>query len=50
MAAGDRVATVPDRMAEHWRSAMFPLLNLFLSIHRILAEHDGMSPSVLLIY
>lgn len=50
MAPVDRVATVPDRMAAHWRSAMFPLLNLFLSTHRILAEHDGMNPSVLLIY
>jgi DNA-binding transcriptional ArsR family regulator len=50
MASGERVATVPDRMAAHWRSAMFPLLNLFLATHRILAEHDGMSPSVLLIY
>lgn len=50
MAAGDRVATVPDRMHPHWRSAMFPLLNMFLSTHRILSEHDGMSPSVLTIY
>ncbi|MDB5677967.1 hypothetical protein [Sphingomonas bacterium] len=50
MAAGDRVSTVPDRMQAHWRSAMFPLLNMFLSSHRILSEHEGMSPSVLLIY
>lgn len=50
MAAGDRVATVPDRMAAHWRLGMFPLINLFLSMHRTLSEHQNMSPSVLLIY
>ena len=50
MAAGDRVATVPDRMAAHWRAAIVPLLNLFLAMHRILSEHEGMSPSVMLIY
>lgn len=50
MTAGDRVATVPDRMATHWRAAIFPLLNLFLSMHQSLSEHEEMGPSVLLIY
>lgn len=50
MAAGDRVATVPDRMNAHWRAAIFPLLNLFLAMHRSLSEHEEMGPSVLLIY
>jgi DNA-binding transcriptional ArsR family regulator len=50
MAAGDRVATVPDRMTAHWRAAIFPLLNLFLAMHRSLSEHEEMTPSVLLIY
>ena len=50
MAPSDRVATVPDRMAAQWRSAMFPLLNLFLSMHRTLSEHERMGPSVMLIY
>lgn len=50
MAAGDRVVSVPGRMADHWRPAMFALVNLFLSMHRTLAEHEGMSPTVLLIY
>jgi len=50
MAAGDRVATVPDRMAARWRAAVFPLLNLFLAMHRSLSEHEQMAPSVLLIY
>ncbi|MBN8814061.1 MAG: helix-turn-helix domain-containing protein [Sphingomonas sp.] len=50
MAAGDRVTTVPDRMATQWRAAMFPLLNLFLSMHRMLSEHEERGPSVLLIY
>ena len=30
MAAGDRVATVPEGMRDHWRTAMFALTNLFL--------------------
>ena len=50
MAHGNRVATVPGRMSSHWRSAMFPLLNLFLATHRILSEHERMSPPVLLVY
>ena len=50
MAAGDRVATVPDRMATYWRAAIFPLLNLFLAMHRSLSEHEEMGPSVMLIY
>ncbi len=50
MAAGDRVATVPDRMTAHWRAAIFPLLNLFLAMLRALSEHEEMGPSVLLIY
>ena len=50
MATGNRVATVPDRMAAQWRSAMFSLLNLFLATHRIVSEHEGMSPPVLLVY
>jgi len=50
MAAGDRVATVPERMQTHWRAAMFPLLNLFLAMHQSLSEHEEMGPSVLLIY
>ncbi len=50
MAVGDRVATVPARMADHWRAGMFSLINLFLAMHRSLAGHENMSPSVLLIY
>jgi hypothetical protein len=50
MAAGDRVATVPDRMTAHWRAGIFPLLNLFLAMHQSLSEHEEMGPSVLLIY
>ncbi|HEX4696011.1 helix-turn-helix domain-containing protein [Sphingomonas sp.] len=50
MANGDRVATVPGRMSAHWRTAMFPLLNMFLSTHRIMSEHETMNPSMLLIY
>lgn len=50
MAAGDRVATVPDQMASHWRVAMFALINLFLSTHRAFTGHEGWSPSVVLIY
>ena len=50
MAAGDRVATVPDRMHDHWRTAMFALTNLFLSMHRTFTGHEGHSPSVVLIY
>ena len=50
MAAGDRVTTVPGHMVAQWRAAMFPLLNLFLSMHRSLSEHEDMPPSALLIY
>lgn len=50
MAAGDRITTNPDRMATHWRAGVFPLLNLFLSMHQSLSEHETMGPSVLLIY
>ena len=50
MAIGDRVTTVPDRMAAQWRLAIFPLLNLFLTMHRSLSEHEAMGPSVLMIY
>jgi len=50
MAAADRVATVPERMADHWRVAMFALTNLFLSMHRTFTGHEGHSPSVVLIY
>ncbi len=50
MAVGDRVATVPARMADHWRTAMFSLINLFLAMHRTLAGHENLNPSVLLIY
>ena len=50
MAAGDRVATVPERMSDHWRIAMFALTNLFLSMHRTFTGHEGHSPSVVLIY
>jgi hypothetical protein len=37
-------------MTEQWRSAMFPLLNMFLATHRIMSEHETMNPSMLLIY
>jgi hypothetical protein len=37
-------------MAAHWRAAIFPLLNLFLAMHRSLSEHEEMGPSVMLIY
>lgn len=50
MAAGDRVATVPETMASQWRVAMFSLINLFLSTHRAFTGHEGWSPSVVLIY
>jgi len=50
MAAGDRVATVPENMASHWRLAMFALINLFLSTHRAFTSHEGWTPSVVLIY
>ncbi len=50
MAVGDRVATVPEHMADHWRTAMFALTNLFLSMHRSFTGHEGQSPTVVLIY
>jgi hypothetical protein len=50
MASGDRVATVPDHVASHWRTAMFALTNLFLALHRTLAGHENLSPAVILIY
>ena len=50
LATGDRVATVPEGMNEHWRTAMFALTNLFLSMHRTFTGHEGLSPSVVLIY
>ena len=50
MAAGDRVATVLEGMNDHWRTAMFALTNLFLSMHRTFTGHEGHSPSVVLIY
>lgn len=50
MAAGDRVATVPEGMSDHWRTAMFALTNLFLSMHRTFTGHDGESPTSVLIY
>lgn len=50
MAASDRVATVPDRLLEQWRVAMFALTNLFLSMHRSFTGHEGSSPTVVLIY
>lgn len=50
MASNDRVATVPDHMAAHWRIAMFSLTNLFLSMHRSFTGHEGSSPTFVLIY
>ena len=50
MATIDRVITVPERMADQWRVAMFPLINLFLATHRSFALHKGCSPTVVLIY
>lgn len=50
MAASVRVATVPDHLPGQWRVAMFALTNLFLSMHRSFTGHEGMSPTVVLIY
>ena len=50
MASNDRVATVPEYMADHWRIAMFSLTNLFLSMHRCFTGHEGSSPTFVLIY
>jgi hypothetical protein len=50
MASNDRVATVPEHMADHWRLAMFALTNLFLSMHRSFTGHEGSSPTFVLIY
>ncbi len=40
MASNDRVATVPEHMADHWRIAMFSLTNLFLAMHRSFTGHE----------
>jgi hypothetical protein len=50
MAVSDRVATVPDRLLDQWRVAMFALTNLFLAMHRSFTGHEGSSPTVVLIY
>jgi hypothetical protein len=50
MGSNDRVATVPEHMADHWRPAMFSLTNLFLSMHRSFTGHEGSSPTFVLIY
>lgn len=48
--ANERVTTVPAKMAEHWRVAMFTLGNLYLANHRTMSAHGGLSPVELLIY
>lgn len=46
----ERVVTVPTKMAQSWRVAMFALTELFLKHHRAMSGHGRLSPIELLIY
>ncbi len=48
---GSSVTTVPDKMADNWRVAMFGIMNLFLATQRAFTSgSEALSPSELLIY